>query len=325
MTVRLGRPLSIALTLTLAACRGDDEGSGDASEASGDASTSGSTGTTGADTSASASATGTTDPTGEGVRAHLDFTFIAPDAIDPDPVLGLAGAYHQTGLATDDIFALQGLQLELPPPPAAVDTVEEHAPTPFEWGDAAAWVSAGTAIKLVHAEAGEVLACRYQADDAYPLYLASAAAGFPAECAPDPARWQPDAEYRLVLYGGDAFADRVIDGRVTTPPALTVSAPDLAIYDLSVDTKADLAFTWEASEGEGRIIIQIWDHYDQLVSVHAADDGAFTVPAANLAALSAGPGFITVARERPLEIPFEGGTVRVVTRYQVWGYIDLVE
>ena len=317
---RLARLLALAApALALAACRGDD--AGDAGET-----TAASTDTGGTATAADTD-TDTEGPVGEGLRAHLDFTLLAPDALDPAPLLGMAGAYHRVGLATDDVYALQALQLSLPRPPAAPDTIEEHPPTPYPWGLAADWVSAGTAIKLVHPDVGDALACRRLADDAYPVYLAEAAAGAPPECAPDPARWLPDADYQLVLYGGDAFEDRVITGRVSTPPALVVTAPDLLVYDLAVDTAADLAFTWEPGDPDAgdRIVIQIWDQYDQLVSVHAADDGAFTVPAARLAALSGGLGFVTVARERVRDVPFVGGAVRVITRYQAWGYIDLVE
>jgi hypothetical protein len=314
---------------TLSACSGDDQGES-ASASSGQ--------TTGEGTSEGESDASAGESSGEsegaGVIGHLDFTLFAPDAIDPGPLLGMAGAYHQTGFETEDLYALQALQLSLPPPPAAVDSVETHAPQPYVWGDAAAWVSAGAAMKLVHASAGEPLACRILADGKYPVYLASGADGLPAECAPDPAMWAPASDYRLVLYGGDVFEDRVIDGRVSTPPALVVSAPALEVYDLAVPRDQALSFEWQveaaseepdAAAGPDRIVIQIWDQYDQLISAHAADDGAFTVPAPAMATLSAGLGFITIARERPRLIPFKGGALQVITRYQVWGYIDLVE
>ncbi|MEZ4450804.1 MAG: hypothetical protein R3B09_15090 [Nannocystaceae bacterium] len=336
MIQRAPAPL-LALLILVSACKGDDGAAGTETETEGSESTG--EGTTGAEsttadaTSGSGGSTsetdgtsdGTTGATGEGLRGILNFTFYAPDAIDDAPVLGMAGAYRADALLTDDLYALQEYQLYFPKPPA-IDAIEEHAAVPFEWGKADAWTMAGNGIKLAHPEAGDALACLYLADGDYPIYIASAGGSLAPECAPEPDRWRAGAVYRMVLYGGDAFTDRIIDGEVKTPPALEVSAPDLSIYNLEVDTKADLALAWVAEDdADARILIRVWDQYGQMTSATATDDGAFTIPAANLAALSGGPGFLTIARERPREIPFEGGTIRVLPRYELWGYIDLIE
>lgn len=327
-------PLTALLLLT-PACKGDDgatsEGSTDAgetegsdTEGSGTASTSGAGSTDGS--SASGGSESETGPSGEGLRGLLNFTYYAPDAVDDAPLLGMAGAYREEALATDDLFALQEFQLHFPPAPAAADAIEEHAPLPFAWGKADTWTTAGNGIKLAHPEAGDALACLFLADGDFPIYIASEGEALAPECAPDPGRWRADATYRLVLYGGEAFDDRIIDGEVKTPAELSVTAPDLAVYNLEVDTKVDLALAWAAGDdAAARIVVRLWDQYGQLTTATATDDGAFTIPAANMAALSGGPGFLTVARERPRDVPFEGGTIRVIPRHEIWGYIDLIE
>ena len=312
------------LFLLLSACAGESGDAGE-SEASGATSTGGS----GTDTDATAtgmetSTSGTGEPVGE-LRGVVDFTLYPPDAANDAPLLGIAGGYRMEPLGSESLFALVGLQLTLPPPPAAIDTIEEHAPLPFTWGKADTWLSAGNAIKLAHADAGEALACLYLADDAFPLYLGAASPSLAPECEPKPEVWQPSSEYRLVLYGGELFEDRIIDGKVATPAALSVSAPDLSVYDLPLDTALDLALAWEAGDDpDARIVIRVWDLYGQQTVALAADDGAFTIPAANLAAMSAGPGFLSVARERVHEVTFVAGSVEVITRYEIWGYVDLL-
>lgn len=331
-------PLTALLLLT-PACKGDDAATETAASATDGSDTEGSdtdatTGdggttsptTTGESASASESGDSETGPTGEGLRGLLNFTYYAADAVDDAPILGMAGAYRADALTTDDLFALQEFQLYFPRPPAGADAIEEHAPLPFEWGKADTWTAAGNGIKLAHPEAGDALACLFLADGDFPIYIASEGEALDPACAPDPARWLADATYRLVLYGGDAFVDRIIDGEVKTPAALTISAPDLSVFNLEVDTKVDLALAWTAGDDPAaRIVIRLWDQYGQMTAATANDDGAFTIPAAKMAALSGGPGFLTIARERPLDIPFEGGTIRVIPRHETWGYIDLIE
>ncbi len=330
--LRIGIPLLSLLMLT--ACNGGSEESTETQTSEDSASTDASTGDT--ETTAGTDGTDGTDgettgstATGEpggDLRGILNFTYYSADAASDEPLLGVAGAYRMEELPVADIYALIGLQLHHQAAPEAVDTVAEFAPSPFDWGPPASWVAAGNGVRFSNDEAGSGLACLTMADDAYPLYLAAESDALDPDCAPDPAIWSPETAYDLTLYGGELFDDLIVDAAVKTPAALEISAPDLSVYNLEVDTTVPLDLAWGAgSDPEARIVIRLWDQYGQGVVASAADDGSFSIPAANLAALSGGPGFLTVARERSRTINFSAGSVEALTRYETWGYVDLLE
>ncbi len=325
--LRIGIPLF--LIFLLMACNGENIGeAGSESATSGATSTASESGMTETETDSN-SVTETTDSsTGEpggDLRGLVNFIYYPADAAVDQALLGVAGAYRMEEFAFDDIYALAGLQLHQPMPPAVVDSVEEFAPLPFEWGPSSSWIAAGNGIRLARSGGGVGLACLTLADDAYPLYLAAESDAFDPACAPDPAAWVPETDYNLALYGGELFEDEILAG-VRTPAVLSVSAPDLSVYNLVVDTTSDLKLAWVAGEDPAaQIIIRVWDQYGQGLVVKASDDGEFTVPAANLAAISGGPGFVTLARERRHTISFSAGSVRALTRYEVWGYVDFIE
>ncbi|MEZ4381792.1 MAG: hypothetical protein R3A79_10600 [Nannocystaceae bacterium] len=316
---------SLLTFLLLVACNGDDAGIGESdTDATSGATTQSSTGAT---EGSAATGEGTTeDIPGGDLRGLIDFTYAPADALIDEPLLGIAGAYRMEALALDNLYALVGLQLNLPAAPEALDTVVEYAPLPFDWGKADTWIAAGNGIRLSPPAGADGLACLTLADDDYPLYLAADSAALDPECAPDPAAWIPASPYDLEIYGGDLFDDALLRGVVTTPAELVVSAPALDVFDLPIDPGAALDVAWEAGDdAEARVVIRLWDQYGQGVVAAAADDGAFSIPAANLAALSAGPGFLTVARERAHTINFSAGQLRVITRYERWGYVDILD
>jgi len=287
----------------------------------------GTVGTDGTDTEVGSTSdveTGTGEPGGD-LRGLVNFTYYPADAAIDEPLLGVAGAYRMETFAIDDLFALAGLQLYQPPPPDTLDTLEEYAPLPFAWGAADTWVAAGNGIGLSHAD-GTGLACLTMADDAYPLYLAAGSDAFDPACAPDPAVWSPETDYSLALFGGELFEDLYVGGAVQTPAAVSVSAPDLSVYNLEIERDEPLEILWTAGDDpRARIVVRVWDQYGQGVVVAAEDDGEYVIPAANLGSLSGGPGFLTITRERSQTINFEAGSVRVLTRHETWGYIDILE
>jgi len=325
--------ISLLSLLMLTACNGGSEESTETQTSDDSASTSdgsgGETGTTVAGTESGSTGGETTETTtgepGE-LRGLLNFTYYSADAASDEPLLGVAGAYRMEDFLIDDIYALVGLQLHQQAPADAVDTVEEFAPLPFVWGKSDSWIAAGNGIRFSNAEVGSGLACLTMADDTYPLYLGAESDAFDPDCAPDPATWSPETTYDLALYGGELFDDLFVAAAVKTPAAFEVSAPDLSVYNLEVDTKVPLEVAWTAgADPDARIVIRLWDQYGQGLVANAADDGSFSIPAANLAALSGGPGFLTVARERSRTINFSAGSVDALTRYETWGYVDLLE
>lgn len=324
--LRIG--ISLLTISLLLACEGDE------GETSGEGATMGTMGTgsesgitdseTGSNSVTETTDSSTGEPGGD-LRGLVNFIYYPADAAVDEPLLGVAGAYRMEAFAFDDIYALAGLQLHQPMPPATVDSLEEFAPTPFNWGFASSWITAGNGIGFGRSEGGVGLACLTMADDSYPLYLAAESDAFDPACAPDPAVWVPEADYTLALYGGALFDDEIFGG-VRTPAALSPSAPDFSVFNLEVDTKAGLDLAWAAGEDSAaRIIIRVWDQYGQGLVATASDDGNFTVPAANMAALSGGPGYVTIARELRHTINFSAGSVRVLTRYEVWGYVDFID
>ena len=158
----------------------------------------------------------------------------------------------------------------------------------------------------------------------YPLYAATTSANQPEGCAPDPSTWEPSAEYDIILYGGDLFETNVLPAQVHTPDALEVVAPDITTFGTQVALDQDLEVTWTGEAGENtRLVIRVFDLFGRMFTVNAADDGSYTIAADELSVLAAGPGTIIVSREHLEEVPFTDGTVRVLSRYAQWGYIEL--
>ncbi len=283
------------------------------------------------------------DTLGEGpLRGLLSFTLYAADAATGEDILGMAGAWRNEGDELDgveDFFGVYGLDVQFPAPPSDEDTLEHNAiPAAFEWGGPTQWVLAGTAMKLRLPDA-EALACLlYFGGTAevefppssgtlvpnYPLYAATPSNNQPEGCAPDPSTWQEDTEYDIVLYGGDAFDTNSLVGQVHTPPSFELTAPDIDTFQLQVPADEDLELSWSGEGNDGnRMVVRVFDMFGRMFTVHAADDGSFTIPADDLSMLTAGPATLTVARENLEMVPFTDGTVQVLTRYEQWAYIDL--
>lgn len=321
---------SLALLAAQLAC--GDSGGGDEKSASeeGSADSAATSGATDPDpTSTTADATGpatTQGPTGdsEGVDVGpnfglLTFTFYPADASDAPAQLGIAGAWRTTEFTTDDFFAVRALGTFFPRAPEADDALEHSGPGVYDWGLPDTWVGLGNGMRL-----DDSLACLSLYQAKFPVYLGEAADNLDPACAPDPARWQPATTYDLTVYGGDAFADVTRAGAVRTPAALTVTAPDVAAFDFPVDHAQDLAVTWTADGEDGdRVVVRMWDQFGEMFTATAADDGSYTIPAADLAELSLGAATLTITREHVTEVGLEPGRLRVVARHEVWAYPDL--
>ncbi len=276
------------------------------------------------------------------LRGTLSFTFFAADAANPDPLLGMAGAWRN---ADDDIehiedfFGVFGLGTQWPAPPEQLDTLEQNAvPGTFEWGAPMQWLLAGNGMKLRRGDV-EATACLLFYGGSpevelvpnsgdfypnYPVYAATPSSNQPEGCAPDPGTWEPDAEYDVVLYGGELFETNSLPSHVHTPDALEVTAPDVLTFGTQVPLDEALEVSWTGEAGEStRLIIRVFDMFGRMFTVHADDDGSYTIPASELAALTAGPATIIVSREHLEEVPFSDGVVRVLSSYAQWGYIDL--
>lgn len=319
---------ALACLLLLAGACGDDD-SGDAtSKADTDTGTGDSASTETASTgpTTSGASTNETLPDPDEVGPNfglLTFTFYPADASGSPEQLGMAGAWRTTPFTTDDFFAARALSLFFPLAPADADALELHDPLTYEWGKADTWLMLGNGVRLRHPD-GDALACLQVLDETYPVYLSDDAAFFDPGCAPDPSHWQPGTDYDLVVYGGDDYDDAQAGDAVRTPTALTVTAPDPGHFDFPLEQAKDLALTWTADGGpDDRIVIRVWDQFGKQLAVHAADDGSYTVPAAELAKLSVGPATITVAREHISTIDLLAGSLRVVARHELWLYPDL--
>ncbi len=253
----------------------------------------------------------------------LTFTLYEADAAGSPEQLGMAGAWRTEAFTTDDFFAVHALGLYLPLAPAAVDTLEPHEPGVYEWGKGSTWVTLGEGMRLTH-EDGGALACLEVVGDLYPVYFSDDAPFFDPACAPDPAYWLPGTTYDLVSYGGETYDDQLRPASVVTPTPLTVTAPALDVFDFPLSRADDLAFTWQADGADGdRVVIRIWDQFGRQLVVHAADDGSYTIPAAELNRLAVGPVTLTLAREHLSELGLAAGTLRVVARHEVSAYPDL--
>lgn len=350
------RPLRISLAaplILLFAC-GDDSGNPDPMI---DDSESGFTGTSSADptgdptgnsdsaedSSGSNGSSDDYDTLGEGdLRGTLSFTFYAADAANPDPLLGMAGAWRSADddlEGVDDFFGVFGLGTQWPTPPAESDTLEHNdVPGTFEWGGPTQWLLAGNGMKLRNGDSEASACLLYYGGEAeiefppgsgamvpnYPIYAATESPNQPAGCAPDPQTWEPETDYDIVLYGGELFETNSLVGQVRTPGSLEVTSPDVTTFGVQVPVDQDLEIAWTGEGNEGtRLLIRVFDMFGRMFTVHAQDDGSFTIPADDLQVLSSGPATLIVSRENLDEVPFTDGVVRVHSSYAQWGYIEL--
>lgn len=328
--------MALALLVLAAACENGDPGDGDGAttvteepQSTGDTTegppttaaleppqTTGATGSSGSDDSG--------DPDAIGPNfGLLTFSYYPADASGSPEQLGMAGAWRTEAFTTDDFYAVRALALFFPLAPTEPDTLAVEEPAVYEWGKANTWLALGNGLKL-GGEVGEALACLQLVEGGYPVYLSDGAAFFDPACAPDPMLWQAAASYDVVAYGGEAFEDQIRGAAVTTPTALTVTAPALDVFDFPLAKNADLELTWTADGGaDDRVVLRVWDQFGRQIVVNAADDGSYTIPGAELDRLSAGPATLTLAREHVSELGLPAGTLRVVARHEVWGYPDL--
>lgn len=334
-TILSGLCSTLTLLALLSACGDPDGGGDDDAGTTGGADSTGEQGTAATVTDPSAGTSGGADATGSSDGGQVEtgepgpnfglltFTFYPADATGAPDQLGMAGAWRVEPFTTDDFHAVRALGLLFPPAPAGVDALEVHEPSQYDWGKGDAWVTLGNGVRLAHAD-GDAVACLELVDDTYPVYLSDDAAFLDPACAPAPDRWHPASRYDLVVYGGVDFDDQIVVGAVATPAALTVTAPDPAAFDFPLERATDLDIAWDANGSDGdRVVIRVWDQFGRQIAVHAADDGAFTVPAAELGKLAPGPVDLTVARERVVDLGLAAGTLRVAARYEVALYPDL--
>jgi hypothetical protein len=158
----------------------------------------------------------------------------------------------------------------------------------------------------------------------YPIYVASHSSLQAETCRPDVSTWRPDTAYDIVLYGGELFETNLLHEQVHTPPAFEVSAPDIGHFNLAVPLGTDLPVSWtDNGNPDNRVVIRMSDMFGRMFTVNAVDDGHYVIPGAALAELAAGPATLTVAREQIDLVPFTDGVIKVVTRHEHWGYLDL--
>jgi hypothetical protein len=337
---RLARIALSASSLALASCRDPDPSADDEPMASGFAPDDTGQATRGPDTVDDTSSTTDTPTSGEPwggtayigeIHGVLTVVLTPAHALVDHDVVGLAGGYRNAEVGWDgvlDLYSPVAYQLGFPSPPDDLDTLVPVEPVPvFDWGDDDDWLAAGNGMKLRQGAGGpELLACLLGAgaNGQYPVYRSSAAMGVAAECSPAATAWSSAALYDVVLYGGDLFEDNVLLARVTTPPELVVTAPDLAAFDAPLPADQDLSITWEPGDDpEARIVIRVVDADTNVITVTAADDGGFTIPAAELGALTPGPLDLLVARERTDRVQFTAGGLTVLSRFERWGFFDL--
>lgn len=277
---------------------------------------------------------------GEGdLRGILTFARYGSDPLNDNDVVGFAGAWRTAErelVEVEDFFGVWGLDTPFPIPPAEPDTLEHNGLLGgFDWGLPVYWRLAGNAMALVHADtrAQACLLYRGGAPEVefagmtvpnYPIYASTNSSLQPAGCQPDAAQWIGDTAYDLVLYGGALFPTNVLRSRVHTPPTFEVAAPDFARFQARLSSEDDLTVRWTANGNPGnRVVLRARDMFGRMFTVHAADDGEYTIRAADLQELDPGPLTLMVARENLQYVPFTDGTVKVLTRYEQWGYFEL--
>jgi hypothetical protein len=264
------------------------------------------------------------------LRGIVTFTLYPADALGGVDELGFAGAWRTSDEdveVIDDFYAAFALGTAFPLPPGVDELAQNDIPAGFVWGDVEDWVIAGTAFKLSHPEEDvQAQACLREVGmvlDIYPVY---AAAGDTNDgCGADASQWVPGKDYDFVIYGGEMFDDVSYHGAVETPAALEVTAPDFEEYNAPVMQSDALTVQWKGDDPRGyRLVIRVWDDLGRMFTINAEDDGEYRIPADALAVLTPGPITMTVAREHIERIPIPAGGVKVVTRYERWGYFDLV-
>ncbi len=261
------------------------------------------------------------------LRGILTFTLYPADSLSGVDEVGIAGAWRTSDEdveAVDDFYAAFALGTAFPLPPALDELQQNDIPAGFVWGDVDGWVEAGTAFKLSHpAEQVEALACLERVGmvfDIYPVYASSG-----DTCPVLATQFVPGKDYDVVFYGGEMFEDVAYHGAVETPASFEVNAPPFDEYNAPVMQGSALDVEWEGEDPRGyRLVIRVWDDLGRMFTINAEDDGEYTIPADALAVLAPGPITITVAREHIERIPIPAGGVKVVTRYERWGYFDLV-
>lgn len=317
------RALTLLSCLSLMAAA---EGCGDdIAEASAGADDAGTDGGTGDDTGGD----GDGDGMGDGsIRGLVSFNYYPADAVGNPDLVGFSAGFRTAPFEeTDDFHAALAFDLTMPVVDAALDeAVFLGVPAPMAWGKSATWITAGTGINLLTEDVSSS-ACLFNTgiNLEYPVYTASAAPMFAAECAPDVSDFVFDADYTLGVFGGDAFMGDGFVG-IKTPAALTVTSPDLDVEGLPVSRTSPLDIAWEANGSDAsEVIIRVWDAIGGVLAARATDDGAFTFDAAALSDLSAGPATITVTREiaDTRSLSDEVGEILVTTRVEAWGYLDL--
>ena len=254
----------------------------------------------------------------------------------------MAGAWRRVDDDIEDVqdfFGVYGLATQWPTPPSTPDTLEQNAvPPTFEWGGPTQWLLAGNGMKLRNGEREATACLLYYGGEPqtefppgsgsmvpnYPVYAATSSPNQPEGCAPDASTWEPETDYDIVLYGGELFETNSLVGQVRTPATLEVVTPDVATFGLQIPADEDLTVTWTGDGEDGtRLVIRMFDMFGRMFTVNADDDGSFTIPAADLLTLTAGPATLIVAREHLEEVPFTDGVVRVLSSYAQWGYVEL--
>jgi hypothetical protein len=262
------------------------------------------------------------------LRGILTFTLYPKDALVDTDELGLAGAWRTSDEdieAVDDFYAAFALGIAFPLPPGEDELQQNEIPAGFDWGDVETWAEAGTAFKLVHESEGvQAEACLHHVGmvfDIYPIYTAAGE----GDCAADASQYLPGKDYDFIVYGGEMFADVVYHGAVETPAGFEVTSPAFDEYNAPLMQSDDVTVEWEGEDPRGyRLVIRVWDDLGRMFTINAKDDGEYRIPADALAVLAPGPITIAVAREHIERIPIPAGGVKVVTRYERFGYFDLV-
>lgn len=272
------------------------------------------------------------------LRLVLGFSYTAPSSLVADPQVGIAAGYRLAEIGwpgVEDVYSPIVYQYAFPPAPEEDSTSQEGPVPAFEWGFEEDYVAAGPAIRLRRGFDGpSIVACQVNLfatmsdPDGFPLYQTHSAEG--ELCEADAEAWEPEAVYDLELLGGDTFTTNYLYERITTPPSLedlavSQDGNDINLDQLGaqVDSTLDIAFSWNGSGGDTRVLIRLIDGDNNLVAAHAADDGDYTIAAEDLESLNSGTLDLLVTRERTDEYPFTEGGLMAVTRFERWGFLEI--